>query len=215
MTEGTVPFAARPEPGRGVEANELVRFRVVVVAASAGGVTALQTFVAGLPADLAIPVLVVQHLDRRHRSLLVEILGRRTELSVVQAADEMKLVAGQILVAPPDHHLLVNADETVTLSHSELVHFVRPSADLLFESAAGAFGPGVIAVVLTGTGTDAAMGVRAVKDRGGTVLVSDEDTSEYFGMPGAAIATGCVDFVLPLDQLAGAVTTLLSEGLDQ
>ena len=198
-----------------MEAGESVRFRVVVVGASAGGVTALQTFVAGLPSDLAIPILVVQHLDRRHRSLLVEILDRRTALSVLQAADGMMPLPGEIVVAPPDHHLLVNADGTVTLAHSELVHFVRPSADILFDSAARAFGAGVIAVVLTGTGADAAMGAEAVKDRGGIVLASDEATSEYFGMPGAAIATGCVDFVLPLDQIAGAITTLVREDLGQ
>lgn len=187
-------------------------YRVVVVAASAGGVTALQTLVAGLPADFPVPVLVVQHLDPRHRSLLAEILRRRTTMVVDQATDGMTIRPTTIVIAPPDEHLLVNPDGTVTLSHSELVHFVRPSADLLFESAAGAYGASTIAVVLTGTGRDGALGVEAVKGKGGTIVVQDEATSEYFGMPGAAIATGCVDFVLPLDEIAGALATLVSNG---
>lgn len=188
------------------------RYRLVVVAASAGGVAALQALVAGIPSDFPVPVVIVQHLDRRHRSLLAEILARRTGASVEQARSGQAMASATIYVAPPDEHLLVNADRTFSLSHSELVHFVRPSADLLFESAAGAFGSGTIAVVLTGTGSDGAMGVAAVKERGGTVIAQDMATSDYFGMPGAAIDTGCVDFVLPLDEIAGALVTLVNQG---
>lgn len=91
---------------------------------------------------------------------------------------------------------------------AELVHFVRPSADLLFDSAAASYKAGVIAVVLTGSGEDGATGVEAVKKMGGTVLAQDEASSEFFGMPGSAIATGAVDFVLPLDEIPGALVTL-------
>jgi two-component system chemotaxis response regulator CheB len=92
------------------------------------------------------------------------------------------------------------------------VHFVRPSADLLFESVAGGFKERAIAVVLTGTGSDGAMGVKAIKKMGGTVICQDEPTSEFFGMPGAAIQTGCADFVLPLPEIATALTTLARSG---
>ena len=186
-------------------------FSIIVVGASAGGVTALQELVAGLPADLPVPVVVVLHVDPRHRSLLAEILGRRAPMTVETAADGMAMAPATIYIAPPGAHLLVNPDGRLSLTHSELVHFVRPSADLLFESAAGAYGPRTIAVVLTGTGTDGAMGVEAVKKTGGTVIAQDEATSDYFGMPSSAIATGCVDFVLGLDEIPAALVTLVTK----
>jgi two-component system chemotaxis response regulator CheB len=91
------------------------------------------------------------------------------------------------------------------------VHFVRPSADLLFESGAASFGGRAIGVVLTGTGSDGSLGVKAIKGVGGTVIAQDEESSDFFGMPGAAIETGAVDFVLPLDQIAEALASLVSE----
>jgi two-component system, chemotaxis family, protein-glutamate methylesterase/glutaminase len=108
--------------------------------------------------------------------------------------------------------LLVNSDRTLSLTQTELVHFVRPSADLLFESVAASFKERAIAVVLSGTGSDGSMGVRAIKKMGGTVIVQDEKSSEFFGMPGAAVQTGCVDFILPLDEIAPALITLVIKG---
>ncbi len=189
-------------------------FDLVVVAASAGGVQALMQMVSDLPADFRPPILIVQHVDPRHRSLLVDILGRRSPLRVSSVVEGTALEPGTIYVAPPGLHLLVNPDGTLSLSKAELVHFVRPSADLLFESAAASFTDRVIAVVLTGTGEDGANGVRAIKAMGGTVLAQDEATSAYFGMPRAAIDTGCVDFVLPLDEIAEALMTLTNPKTD-
>jgi two-component system chemotaxis response regulator CheB len=117
-----------------------------------------------------------------------------------------------VYVAPPDRHLLVNPDGTLSLSQSELVHFVRPSADLLFESVAATAKQRAIAVVLTGTGVDGNMGVRAIKKMGGTVIVQNEQTSEFFGMPSAAIQTGCADFILPLDEIPKALLALVVRG---
>jgi two-component system, chemotaxis family, protein-glutamate methylesterase/glutaminase len=106
----------------------------------------------------------------------------------------------------------VNADSTLSLTQSQLVHFLRPSADLLFESVAASYGERAIAVVLTGTGSDGAMGVQAIKKMGGTVIAQDETTAEFFGMPGAAIQSGSVDFVLPLDEIPTALVTLVMKG---
>ncbi|MBO0686482.1 MAG: chemotaxis protein CheB, partial [Candidatus Dormibacteraeota bacterium] len=125
-----------------------------------------------------------------------------------------RLRVGQVRIAPPDRHLLVNPDGSLGLSQSELVHFVRPSADLLFESAAAALGRRVVAVVLTGSGSDGAMGVTAVKKMGGTVIAQDEATSEFFGMPGAAIRAGSVDFVLPLAEIPRMITSLVARDVD-
>jgi two-component system, chemotaxis family, protein-glutamate methylesterase/glutaminase len=184
-------------------------YEIVALAASAGGLKALTDVLAALPAEFPAALVVVQHLDPRHRSLMAEILGKRTKLQVKEAREGDQLQPGQALVAPPNRHLLVNPDGTVSLSQSELVHFVRPSADLLFESTAASFRERAIAVVLSGSGRDGSMGVRAIKKMGGTVIVQDEKTSQFFGMPDAAQQTGMADFILPLQEIAPALQTLV------
>ena len=184
-------------------------YDVVAMAASAGGLTALSEILSALPPDFPATIVVVQHLDPRHRSLMAEILDRRTKLKVKQALEGETLGAGTVYIAPPNRHMLINSDATVSLTQSELVHFVRPSADLLFESVAASFKKRAICVILTGTGTDGSMGVQAIKKMGGTVVAQDKTTSEFFGMPGAAIETGSVDFVLPLGEIGPALVTLV------
>ncbi len=185
-------------------------FDVVAIASSAGGVTALGTLLGGLPRSLAVPVLIVQHLDPRHQTVIADVLQRRTPLPVKLAEHGETAEPGVVYVAPPDHHLLVGAHGLLTLSDSELVHFLRPSADLLFESVAAAYNDRAIACVLTGSGSDGAMGVTAVRSRGGTVIVQSPETSDFRGMPDAAVATGDVDFVLPLDQIASVIARLVA-----
>ncbi len=187
-------------------------FDVVAMAASAGGLTALNKILAAMPADFPAAILVVQHLDPRHRSLMAEILSRRTPLKIQEARDGDVLEPGTVYIAPPNRHLLVNLDGTLSLTQSELVHFVRPSADLLFDSVAAVYKDRAIAVVLTGTGSDGAMGVQAIKKMGGTVIAQDEKSAEFSGMPVAAIHTGNVDFILPLDEIPSALATLVMKG---
>lgn len=186
-------------------------FDVVGMAASAGGLSALSTVLKELQSDFPAPVLVVQHLDPRHRSVMAEILDRRIPLEVKEARAGDRLEPGQVFVAPPNHHLLVNSDGVLELTETELVHFVRPSADLLFESLAAGFRQRAIAVILSGTGSDGAMGAKAVKQMGGTVIAQDE-AAEFSGMPQAAIDTGSVDFVLSLAEIPGALVSLVSGG---
>ncbi len=186
-------------------------YDIVVVAASAGGLAALSALLTGLPADFPAAVLVVQHLDPHHKSMIDDILRRRTALKVTLATEGATIAAGSVTVAPPDRHLLVNGDGVVSLSEAALVHFVRPSADVLFKSAAASFGDRVIGVVLTGTGRDGEMGVRAVKEGGGLVIAQDRDTSQFFGMPGAAIETGSVDLILPLTEIGPTLQKLVRE----
>jgi two-component system chemotaxis response regulator CheB len=181
----------------------------VAIASSAGGITALSHVLGGLPAGFPVPVVVVQHLDPRHQTIIAEVLSRRTSMPVRLAAEGDRADPGSIYVAPPNHHLLVTKEGTLTLSSSELVHFVRPSADLLFESVAASYGPAAIACVLTGTGSDGAMGTSAVKTRGGTVIAEDPELAEFRGMPAAAVAAGAVDFVLPLDEIAPVICRLI------
>jgi len=189
-----------------------VAFEVVAVAASAGGLNALSRVLGDLPEEFSAPLLVVQHLDPRHKSLMAQILARRTALSVEEARDGEEIQEGHIYVAPSNKHLLVAAGGILSLTQSELVNFVRPSADLMFESIAACFGDKVIAVILSGSGSDGTNGLKAVKEMGGTTIAQDEKTSEHFGMPGSAIKTGCVDFVLSLEEIAPALVMLVEKG---
>ena len=131
-------------------------------------------------------------------------------MPVVHGEEGMQLEPDHVFLAPPDRHMLIKRRGTLTLTDSELVNFVRPSADLLFESVAAAYGDRAIAVVLTGSGHDGALGVSAIKQRGGTVVAQDEASSEFFGMPSAAIKTGAVDFVLPLEEMAPTLIALVA-----
>ena len=185
-------------------------FEIVALAASAGGLHAITEVLSALPQDFPAAVVVVQHLDPRHRSLMADILGRRTPLPVHEAREGDRLKRGSVFIAPPNRHLLVNPDGTLSLSQTEMVHFVRPSADLLFESVAASHRDRAIGVVLSGSGSDGAMGVKAIKKTGGTVIVQDPGSSEFRGMPDAAEATHDVDFVLPLAEIAPALVTLMN-----
>ncbi len=184
-------------------------YEVVAIAASAGGLGAFTSILSRLPRTFGASIVAVQHLDPRHRSLMAEIIGRRSALPINQAVGGSRIQVGQVYLAPPDRHLLINPDGSISLTQTELVNFVRPSADLLFESVAASFGKRAVAVVLTGTGHDGSMGVTAIKQRGGTVIAQDEASSEFFGMPSAAIRTGAVDFVLSLDEIPGALQSLI------
>jgi two-component system, chemotaxis family, protein-glutamate methylesterase/glutaminase len=187
-------------------------YDVVALAASAGGFGALSTVLGSLDASFPAPIVVVQHLDPRHRSLMAQILGRRTALVVTEAVHDDKIAPGHVFIAPPNHHLLIDRDGKMSLTQTELVHFVRPSADLLFESVAAGFRERSLAVVLSGTGSDGAMGLTAVKKMGGTTIAQDERTAEFFGMPKAAIEAGAIDFVVPLEEIAPALASLMSAG---
>src|SRR5262245_5373137 len=192
--------------------NPRAAFDIVAIAASAGGLRALTIVLAGLSPDFPTSIAVVQHLDPRHRSLMADLLSRQSRLPIKQAEEGDRVQPGSVYIAPPDRHLLVNEDGSLSLSRTELVHFVRPSADLLFESVAASFRDRAIAVVLTGTGSDGATGVRAIKKMGGTVIAQDEASSDFFGMPNAAIQTGVVDFILSLKEIGPALTKLVARG---
>jgi len=189
-------------------------FDVVAMAASAGGLEAIRTVLRSLPKDFPCPVVVVQHLDPRHESLMSSILSRGAPLKCKDAEQGERLLPGVLYMAPANHHLLINPDMTVCLTQSELVHFLRPSADLLFESVAATFKERAIAVVLSGTGSDGSMGVRAIKKMGGVVIAQDKAGCSFFGMPGSAIETGCVDFVSSLSSIGELLVKLILNGVE-
>jgi two-component system, chemotaxis family, protein-glutamate methylesterase/glutaminase len=212
VVEGT-PVTETVSTGEGGRRSSTGRgYDAVLMAASAGGLAAISAVLAALPEGFPVPVVVVQHLDPRHTSLMADILRRRTPLRVEDAVAGAVTEPATVYVAPPDEHLLVDPGGRLSLSHSDPVHFVRPSADLLFESGARAFPGRVIGVVLTGTGSDANMGVRAIQETGGTVIAQDPASAEFAGMPEAAIATGGVDLVLPLEKIGPALVELVERG---
>ncbi|MER7344881.1 chemotaxis protein CheB [Streptomyces aurantiacus] len=182
---------------------------VVVVASSAGGVRSLRSLLGGLDSELPAVVLVAHHLRRARETHIVSILSRHTRLTVKLATHGERPERGTVYIAPPDHHLCVQPDGMLKLTREDPVNYSRPAADPLFESAAKAYGPLVIACVLTGADGDGARGVQAVKTRGGTVIVQDPETAEFRGMPKSAIATGQVDLVLPDEGIAAAIGRLL------
>ena len=177
------------------------------MAASAGGISALTTVLARLPAQFPIPIAIVQHVDPNHVSLVADILGRRTPLRVKQAEAREAMLGGVVYIAPPNHHFLIGGGLSVRLTDTEKVHHVRPSADELFQSAADS-GRHIIGVVLSGSGTDGARGAAAIRLAGGLVIAQDEASSAFFGMPQAAIVAGAVDRVLPLDAIATELIAL-------
>lgn len=182
-----------------------IGFPVVAVVTSAGGLNALTQTLGSLRRDLPAAILVVQHMEPERTSVLAEILAGRTALTVRPVEDGDELAMSTILVAPPAHHLLVTSQARLGLIDSGQYPPARPSADLLLATLAVTCGPRVLAVVLTGKGTDAQAGIRAVHYCGGTVFAQSEASSEYFGMPGAAIDTGLVNTVVPLADLAQAI----------
>jgi len=146
-------------------------YDLVAVGASAGGLVALSELLHPLP--IAFPgIVVVQHLDPTHKSHLAPLLERRTGKQVKQATHAEPILPGFVYIAPPDEHLLVGPGK-IQLAHSQLVHFSRPSIDLLFESVAGMYGSRSIGVILSGSNRDGAVGIRAIKEAGGTTVAQD------------------------------------------
>ena len=184
---------------------------IVVVGASAGGVEALQTLVSGLPEDLPAAVLVVLHLPTTAPSALPRILDRAGPLPARHAQDGDPLTPGQIYVAAPGRHLVLEGDR-VRLEFGARENNHRPAIDPLFRSAALAHGNRVVAVILSGTLDDGAAGTQAVTRAGGVAVVQDPDGSPYPQMALNAIAADDPDHVVPLDRIAGVVASLVWDG---
>lgn len=200
------------------ESEPIVQRDVVVVGASAGGVPALQQLVASLPPELPASVLIVLHLSSTGTSVLHQILSRAANLDTTQAVDGERLERGHIYVAPSNHHLLLRGDHA-HLSTGPRENGHRPAIDPLFRSAARAFGPRAIGVILTGTLDDGTDGLRLIKERGGATVVQDPEDAAYGEMPANAIEFVGPDRVVPLaemgDVLAELIDTPLPPGTDR
>jgi two-component system chemotaxis response regulator CheB len=188
--------------------HDFTAFDIVVVASSVGGIHALTSVLSALPAGFPAPIAIAQHLSPASEGVLPRVLGRRVALPVAHAEAGQALEAGRVYLAPPDLHFLVTRQRTALLTRGPKVKFCRPAADPLFVSAASVYGARTLGIVLTGANTDGAAGVQAIKWSGGMVLAQDEQSCVAFGMPRAAVATGCVDMVLPLNAIGPAIVAL-------
>ncbi len=181
------------------------RISAVVIGASTGGPNALEAVLAGLPAGWPVPVLVVQHMPAHFIPMLVQRLGAKCRLPVVEAKHDQIVVPGVVSVAPGGRHLSVErrgGPVRITLSDGPPENACRPAADVLFRSAAVVYGAGTLAVVLTGMGYDGLKGCEALRAVGARVVVQDEATSVVWGMPGAVAHAGLACRELPLPPIA-------------
>ena len=179
---------------------------IVVIAAPEGGLAPLRHIVALLPGDCVASLFVVMHIGR-HPSHLPSLLQAAGALPATFADDGVFIKAGHIYVAPPDRHMLL-APDVIRLSDAEKVHFTRPAADVLFISAARAYGRQVIGIVLSGGGVDGAAGLRTIKASGGTALVQEPDDAAVAAMPRAALRAAHPDASLPIGDIAQCVRAL-------
>lgn len=180
---------------------------IIAIGASAGGLKALRTIVAGLPADLGASLFVVQHVAPGAESVLPAILDRDGALRAAHAVDGERIRPGRIYVAPPDHHLIVNRG-AMRVARGPHENRFRPSVDVLFRSAARAYGPRVVGVILTGYLDDGTVGLQAVQKCGGVTVVQDPFDAEHAGMPGSALRYVEVDHCEPLAGIAPLLARL-------
>ena len=188
------------------------RSQLVVTGSSAGGIEALTRVLSALPADFPAPVVVAQHLDPRVPSNLASILGRRTALNVVAVTQSTPLEAGTVYVVPANRHVEIT-DHTVSIYVGESHDRPKPSIDLLFLTAAEIFGDRLIAVVLSGLGSDGTDGARSVKQRGGMVIIEDPMTAAFPSMP-ASLEAATVDLIVPAERIGSELVRLVNASIE-
>jgi two-component system chemotaxis response regulator CheB len=184
-----------------------VAYEIIVVGTSWGGLSALRELIIGLPGTLGLPLVVVQHRHRQSDHLLTTLLQDETPLCVCEVEDKAPMMAGNVYVAPPDYHLLVEPG-FFSLSMDEPVRFSRPSIDVTFQSAADTYGAHAVGVVLTGANADGAAGLRRIVSRGGLGFVQTPATAESPAMPQAAIDAVPEARVLTIAEIAAQIASL-------
>lgn len=205
------PRAIPAKPGDSRKRPRRGNRRIVAIGASAGGIAALQRLLSHLPADFGAPVLVVLHLDPARGSNVAELLQRSSKLPVREAKDGERPKPGRVYVGKPDRHLELQGS-LIRLGTSKRVRFSRPSVDRLFQSVAESAGEGAIGVVLSGSGSDGAEGILALKRVEGFTIAEDRSTAAYPSMPSAAVETGAVDVIAPVGQIAGILDGVVRGG---
>ncbi len=176
-------------------------FEAVVIGASSGGLEAFSTILPQLPADFPLPIAIVQHRSPESGESMAQCLDAKTPLRVKEAIDKERLQPGTAYVAPADYHLLIEEDRTFSLSVDERVLYCRPAVDVLFESAAEVYEDRLIAILLTGSNSDGAAGLKSVMQHGGLTIVQDPDTAHADTMPREALRETQADHVVALEEI--------------
>ncbi|MCX6242696.1 MAG: chemotaxis protein CheB [Bacteroidetes bacterium] len=184
------------------------KYKVIVIGSSAGGLNALKTLLRNLDKGFRIPVIIVQHISPDSENYLIHILNDLNRLKVKEADEKEHLQPGYAYVAPPNYHLLIEPDQTFTLTIDERVNYARPSIDVLFETAAEVFREHLIGIILTGANNDGSHGLKRIKELGGMAIVQDPETAEVDSMPKAAVAACAVDHVLSLEEISAFLNKL-------
>ena len=177
------------------------KYKIILIGSSAGGIQALRKIIPELPENCHIPVIVVQHVHPQQDEFHVESLNQISRVKVEEAIDKTPIEPGKVYFAPPNYHLLVENDESLSLTVENRVSHSIPSIDVLFQSAADVYNSSILAIILTGANADGSKGVEYIKGRGGTVIAQDPDKALAQFMPQAAISTGKVDKVMSLDEI--------------
>lgn len=187
------------------------KYKAIVIGTSAGGLFVLSTLLQQLPADYPIPVIIVQHRAKDQKNLLEEVLQTKCKIKIRQADEKEKIKSGNVYIAPPDYHLLIESDFTLSLSSDELVRYSRPSIDVLFQSAAIVFRDELIGIILSGASNDGSAGMETIAKYGGLTIAQDPVEAEYAYMPKAAIDTKKVNQILTLSQIQNFLLTLIPD----
>jgi two-component system chemotaxis response regulator CheB len=185
-----------------------MRYAAVVIGVSSGGVDALKVLLPALPASFPLPVAIVHHRDPHSDGFLAAFLNTMSRIAVSEAEDKEPFCAGHAYLAPPGYHLLIESDQSLSLSVDQRVNYCCPSIDVLFESAADVFAESLIGIVLTGANADGAQGLKAIKARGGLAVVQDPQTASATAMPRAALEATAVDHVVDLERIAPFLTRM-------
>ena len=176
--------------------------KVLIVGSSTGGPPALREVLTGIPGDIGVPILVVQHMPAGFTRALAERLDTLCEIEVQEAQPGARLVPGRALVAAGGLHMIIDRNREVRLTMSQPECGVRPSVNVTMESVVRVYGANTVAAILTGMGSDGTRGAGLIKNAGGQVIVEDESTCAVYGMPRSVVAAGLADKVLPLPKIA-------------
>ena len=190
-----------------------MKYEAIVMGVSAGGMSALTTVLSRLPDDFALPIIIVQHMDPNSRGYLPDHLDQNCSIQVKEAEEKENIMSGVAYIAPPNYHLLLEEDRTLSLSVDDAVNYSRPSIDVMFESAADVYRRKLVGVVLTGANSDGSKGLKKIQEMGGLAVVQDPTTAQVDYMPKAAIASTKVDHILPLEEIASLLTELSKSSL--
>lgn len=185
-----------------------MRYEVIMMGASAGGMEALREVLSGLEQPFALPIIVAQHVAAHSDNYLVTYLNNHTPLLVKEAEEKERIKAGCVYICPPNYHLLLEEDKSLSLATFEKVNYSRPSIDVLFETGAMSFQKTAIGILLTGASRDGAYGMAMIHSLGGMTIVQDPNTAYVPSMPASAIRSTPVDYILPLKDIAPYLNTL-------